>query len=253
MIPARSSVTVGLVLLLGLAALSVGRRRSTARPVDAAAAMRIEDSSSAQPVVSLWGSEGGGPAMEDRAVVGTQSARLHGCVRGRDGRLVAAGSVTVRGSGRSPQAVGLAADGTFSVEGLEPGTWQVLVRGPDFETVSLFVEDLVAGEDREQHVLVALLQRLLEGSPLLERLVAGQRVVELRGLPRRRAHDLAHEIVRAHRAAELLDLLPLGLPLLALLAQAVHEGVVGRLIGFDPVVDPLGGVGLGSWADPGLL
>lgn len=184
MIPARNTVTVGLVLLLGLAALSVGRRRSTARPVDAAAAQRIEDSSPARPAVSLRGSEGAGPATEDRAVVGTQPAGIHGCVRGRDGRLVAAGSVTVRGTGRSPQVVALAADGTFSVEGLEPGTWQVLVRGPDFETVSLFAEDLVAGEDREQPVLVALGPRLRgevldpEGRPL-----AGVRVTPWRRGP----------------------------------------------------------------------
>lgn len=168
----RSSVAWGLGLLLSLAAFAVFLRPPGDRPVEAPVVPRIDER---QPALLAARFAASARALREPLVVGGDpraTARLHGVVRSADGAVVRSGSVTLRGAAAHVRVVELGGDGAFSLEGLEPGTWQLLVRGPDCATTSLFVEDLARGEDRQQDILVVRGPRLRgevldpEGRPL---------------------------------------------------------------------------------------
>jgi hypothetical protein len=65
------------------------------------------------------------------------AAAIHGSVRDTSGAVIVGASVTVRhpGTGLTRQAT-TEADGTFRVEALEPGTYEIAVSSPRFETAA---------------------------------------------------------------------------------------------------------------------
>lgn len=181
---ARSTVLVGLTLGLGLAALAVSGPGSGPDPI---ASARVQPTGLPAPEVrEAVRVDPSSPAVvsTEREELGATTAALRGTLRGEDGRAVGSGVVTLRGGGRPQRTLAVASDGAFGFEGLEPGTWQLLARGPGFASAAVFVEDLAAGEVREQDVPVVVGARIrgevlgADGRPL-----AGARVTPWRRGP----------------------------------------------------------------------
>lgn len=181
---ARSAALAGLTLGLGLAAFAVSGRSGGLDPIALERAPLA--SSSAPEVREAVRVDPPSPAAAatDREDLAATTAALRGTLRGDDGRAVGPGVVTLRGGGRPQRTLAVASDGAFGFEDLEPGTWQLLARGPGFASAAVFVEDLAAGEVREQEVRVAVGERLrgevlgADGRPL-----AGARVTPWRRGP----------------------------------------------------------------------
>lgn len=176
-------LTLALVLISGLTALGASGDDSPDGPIAATAASDTappRPAGRAHPRVDTVGELP--PSSRER--LGRRWAAIHGVVRSADGRTVERGTVTVRGGGRSPRSEEVGPGGAFALGGLEPGTWQLLARGPDFATVSVFVERLGEGEVRLHDVTVVLSPRIRgevvdpDGRPL-----AGVRITPMRRGP----------------------------------------------------------------------
>lgn len=179
-----SLLALALVLVLGLVALGVAAgedRRDV--PVSVTPVSDIA-ASSPSGRVEAWVEHPAVLPPSSREALGPRPASIRGFLRSADGRTVDRGTVTVRGGGRPARSGEVGPGGAFALGGLGPGTWQLLARGPDFATVSVFVEHLSEGEVRLHDVAVVRSPRLRgevvdpEGRPL-----AGVRITPWRRGP----------------------------------------------------------------------
>jgi hypothetical protein len=183
--PARSTVVLGLILALGLAAFGVSALGGTGGPADPATAQPVGERAVVPLAQVALDAHTPVEPTNLRETAPGVSATLRGRLVGEDGCPVGPGVVSVRGGGKTPRRIEIAADGVFELNGLEPGTWQLLARGPGFASTSVFAEDLEAGETRVQEIRVFLGVRV-RGEVLG---VDGRPLVGVRVTPWRRGPD----------------------------------------------------------------
>lgn len=156
---------------------------------------------------------------------------LRGLVRDRDGRRIEGVAIELNGRGDADHEVRSAADGTFVVERMVAGDYQVIARGPGILTYSGFL-DVEAGVGEFEHELVVDTGWLLLGEVVD---AGGQPVADARVTPWRRgptAEELDPRAAAATNAGGLFELR--GEPTGLTYALVEHPDFAPRKIRLDP-------------------